>query len=623
MANTDGQQVIIGLHPDVANYTNMSLGYLRMYNRGLSLAEVLQDLNATRTKFASINQNQIYPTKKYGTVLLESATVTSGGDTKTITFDFGDRTGIDWDTVTANTVKLTMQESLTVGTYYDTVTVTDNLGQTSKLPFTIKSTVADTLTVTSGPSLSMVYTGSAPTNGPIARISGLVGIDTATITTQYSGGGAGLTCAQGGSCAIGDIGPGGGYVFYISGTVIDSATGISDGGTYLEVAPKGWNGGTNEYGGQWANTQASVSGTSRAVGTGAENTRKIIAALPSNANLAKVTADLSFGGKSDWFFPSTDEMKAVYTNLYAAGKGDFSGVNYWGSTQDDLNNQTARADTYWFGANNGYSPTDKLGGYYLRPVRAFSPGNTTTTTPTDVDTYTVSGSNLTFGFGAASNYAAVVYETSTLVITQANQKKLSINLYGAVAGSSFTLQISGGSGDGAATETVTAGGDATNCTLSNRVLSNSNSSTEQRFCKVTVTKAASRNYKVESLTASIYFMVFINDQPTQVGSGSTIGLSGVTSYTVDTTSPPTITTLSATTISIGAGGTFTINGTGFTGNVVVRFYRNKPVTPSSSSSTALTFNVAAIGSAGATTGRITLITDNGQTVSTDTLVINP
>jgi hypothetical protein len=296
--------------------------------------------------------------------------------------------------------------------------------------------------------------------------------------------------------------------------------------------------------------------------------------------------------------------------------------NYWTSTQDTTEGTTTQANSIW-GGTGGIDAILKNGQpYYVRPIRAFSPVYISTVVPTEVETYTASA-KLNLSSGSLSNYYNVVYETSTLTITQANQNKIILNLYGAVAGSSFTLQISGGSGDGAVTETLTAGGDATNCALSNRVLSNSNSATEQRYCKVTITKAASRNYKVESLTASVYFMVFINNQPVQTGSGSTIGLSGVTSYTVDTTSPPTITSLSATTISIGAGGTFTINGTGFTGNVVVRFYRNKPVTPSSSSSTALTFNVAAIGSAGAATGRITVVTDNGQAVSTDTLVINP
>jgi hypothetical protein len=605
---------------------SMSIGFVRLYNRSFGLADVTQNYGATKSRFDTSNQSQLKPSKKYGVLVLDSFTATSGSGTRTITFATGNRSGIMWDTTTvANQIQLSIQESLSAGTYFDTMTVTDNLGQSTYLPITFTVTKADTITVTSGPSLTTVYSTTAPTNGPVARVTGLVGVDTATVTTSYTSA-PGSTCATGGSCAIGDIGPGGGYVFYISGTAIDSATGISDGGTYLEVAPKGWSTPGSEYQGQWAAAATSVSGTSRSLGQGAENTRKIIAALPSTTNLAKVTADLTYGGKSDWFFPSSDEVKAMYTNLYAASKGDFSPSNYWASTQDDLNSMTSRADTYWFGAGNTYSPTDKANSYYLRPIRAFTPGAlTVTSTPTDVDTYTVTGTNLTFGVGAASNYQAVVYETSTLKITQANQNKLILNLYGAVAGSPFTLVTTGGSGDGAVTETVTVGSTASNCSVSNHVLSNSNSSSQQFYCNVLVTKASSRNYKSESLTASVYFMVFLNSQPSgQVGSGSTIALNGMTSYSVDTTTPPSITSLSTTLLSLGSGGIFTINGTGFgASGLTVKFWRNKIVTPSGSTTTTITFNVSDIGSAGASTGRITVITVNGQDFSTDTLTITP
>jgi hypothetical protein len=531
-----------------------------------------------------------------------------------------------WDTTTVtNQIQLSLQESLSAGTYFDTVTVTDNLGQSTNLPITLTVSKADTITVTSGPSLTTVYSVTAPTNGPVARVTGLVGFDTATVTTSYTSA-PGSTCATGGSCSIGDIGPGGGYVFYISGTVIDSATGISDGGTYLEVAPKGWSTPGSEYQGQWAAAGTSVSGTSRSVGQGAENTRKIIAALPSTTNLAKITADLTFGGKSDWFFPSSDEVKAMYTNVYAASKGDFSASNYWASTQDDLNSSPSRADTYWFGAGNTYSPTDKLNSYFLRPIRAFTPGATTvTSTPTDVDTYTVTGTNLTFGVGSANNYQAVVYETSTLKITQANQNKLVLNLYGAVAGSPFTLVTTGGSGDGAVTETVTAGSTASNCSVSNHVLSNSNSSTQQFYCNVLVTKASSRNYKSESLTASVYFMVFINSQPTGlVGSGSTIALNGVTSLETSTVLPPSITALSVSSLSLSGGvTTFTITGSGFTGTITVKFWRNKIISATSSDGTTINIPVSSISAAGATSGRIAVITSAGEAVSIDSLTITP
>jgi hypothetical protein len=153
---------------------------------------------------------------------------------------------------------------------------------------------------------------------------------------------------------------------------------------------------------------------------------------------------------------------------------------------------------------------------------------------------------LNFSVGAASNYYNIVYETSTLKITPTNQNKLNLNLYGALAGKPFTLITTGGSGTGAITETVTTGSSATNCQVSNRVLTNTNSETDQKFCRVTVTKAASRNYKSESLTADVYFMVFVNDQPTnQVGGGTVIALNGKTSLTIETATtsaeePPTI-----------------------------------------------------------------------------------
>jgi hypothetical protein len=47
------------------------------------------------------------------------------------------------------------------------------------------------------------------------------------------------------------------------------------------------------------------------------------------------------------------------------------------------------------------------------------------------------------------------------------------------------------------------------------------------------------------------------------------------------------------------------------------------VTPTGSTSTTITFNVSDIGAAGATTGRVTVITVNGQDFSTDTLTITP
>ena len=307
------------------------------------------------------------------------------------------------------------------------------------------------------------------------------------------------------------------------------------------------------------------------------------------------------------------------TNLWATGLDTFTSArNMLSSTQDPSN--SAQAMQLWTssGVTAGVSKTI---GYYMRPIRAFGG---TTTTPVDVETYTAQGTNLTFSIGAASNYVNVVYETSTLKITQANQNKLTLNLYGAVAGSPFTLQVGGGSGSGEVTETVTAGSTALNCRISNHVLSNDTPSTEQKSCNISITKASSRNFKAETLTATVYFMLFANNQPTGlVGSGSTIAINGATSLTIDTTTPPSITGFSTLTLTLSTSDTLTINGTGFTGSVTIKFWRNKVIVKSSPNTTTLQIPFSEIASLGATSGRVAVITANGEAVSVDSLTINP
>lgn len=240
------------------------------------------------------------------------------------------------------------------------------------------------------------------------------------------------------------------------------------------------------------------------------------------------------------------------------------------------------------------------------------------TVPTDVDTYTVIAANPIFSVGALSNYVNVVYETSTAKVTQANQNKLSINLYGAIAGTPFLIQTSGGSGDGLVTESVTAGSTATGCAVSNHVLSNTSPSTQQLTCNILVTKAASKNYKVETLTATVYFMLFVNNMPTnQVGSGSTIGLNGINSVWVDPGATPTITgPLSGT---FTQNGSITITGSGFSlGPITVKFNRvllgtNIVV----GSDTSMTVTIPAT----ASTGTFSVTNRNGSEVSSFAITI--
>ena len=110
----------------------------------------------------------------------------------------------------------------TAGNYYDSVT-------SAILSITISK--ADTFTVTMGALTYETYTGSTiSVSDKSFTVTGLVNSDHAT-----SPGGATYyyydsitTCAQGGACVQGDVGPGGGIVFYVSPT-------LQPWGRYLEM----------------------------------------------------------------------------------------------------------------------------------------------------------------------------------------------------------------------------------------------------------------------------------------------------------------------------------------------------------------------------------------------------
>ena len=136
------------------------------------------------------------------------------------------------------------------------------------------------------------------------------------------------SCASGGVCAIGDIGPGGGIVFYDAGSP-------QSWGRYLEAAPKTWNGGTSDPRASWGCFDTSISGVSgTAIGTGAANTAAIVAGC-FESGIAASLADVStFGGKSDWFLPSKDELELMFFNLGRKGVGGFVGNFYWSSSEN-------------------------------------------------------------------------------------------------------------------------------------------------------------------------------------------------------------------------------------------------------------------------------------------------
>lgn len=134
---------------------------------------------------------------------------------------------------------------------------------------------------------------------------------------------AAATCASGGPCKLGDVGPGGGIVFYDAGS-------LKWWGQYLEFkgaiqwrvpwSPSGFDFSpvfTDSAVGGSALTQRTLS---KSIGYGKLNTARIINAYGNTGNYAARVGSLVVSPKSDWFLPSKNEANALYNYLKLVGK---------------------------------------------------------------------------------------------------------------------------------------------------------------------------------------------------------------------------------------------------------------------------------------------------------------
>jgi hypothetical protein len=70
------------------------------------------------------------------------------------------------------------------------------------------------------------------------------------------------------------------------------------------------------------------------IGTGAQNTARIVLRCPEVNRAAKICDDLVLNGYDDWFLPSKDELNEIYENQILLG-GDFGGWYWWSSSEID------------------------------------------------------------------------------------------------------------------------------------------------------------------------------------------------------------------------------------------------------------------------------------------------
>jgi hypothetical protein len=215
-----------------------------------------------------------------------------------------------------------------------------------------------------------------------------------------------LTCATGGTCVIGDTGPGGGIVFYVHDDADDlfTSTGSGCGSTcrYLEFAPTGWGGNSDVDNScaisgtasadpicKWSpvNLQIGSAATGTAIGTGYANTQAAYgqAGGGDTAGYAISAAwNYTNNSKSDWHLPSYDELKELCKYALSTSTSvPLSSCPTSFGTSPRLGSGF-QSDAYW--SSSEYSATDARYLYIwgtqflsatkgtnarVRPVRAF------------------------------------------------------------------------------------------------------------------------------------------------------------------------------------------------------------------------------------------------------------
>jgi uncharacterized protein (TIGR02145 family) len=165
---------------------------------------------------------------------------------------------------------------------------------------------------------------------------------------------------------IGDVGPGGGIIFYRS-DVGFTMTDDNSKAHYLEVATQNI---TSSL--AWSTKlrteyNISIPGTGTAIGTGRKNT-ELILAKDVNAPAAKACSNLSAGEKNDWFLPSKDELEQLYKNKNIIS--DAAAKFYWSSSEQSI--AVAYAQNF---SDGKQSPDYKDSKNLVLAIRAFGVDN--------------------------------------------------------------------------------------------------------------------------------------------------------------------------------------------------------------------------------------------------------
>ena len=543
--------------------------------------------------------------KGYGVAATETITATLGTGNKILTLtNLTGESNISIDTSTTNVAVLRVGAGATTGTYAVTINAVDSVSATASLSITISVSTASAITITAATPSAFTYSPSGISLTNSYSSAGLVASDSVqSITYSYS---QFSSCATGGSCQIGEEGPGGGRVFYDAGST-------QSWGRYLELSPQGWNGTANDPTAPWCTGVGgnSLVGTQAGIGKGKLNTDLMIAACNAGdaANLAN---SYRGGGKSDWYLANFQEMEQLVINASSVGYSYTMHTLWvsWEWTTNGAQDDVAAAFSY---------KNSTIG---VRPIRAFSiTSNVDTSTvsaiPTNAGTYYIVPSAVTLTSSHQSNYAAINYVNGVLTINRAEDSGfMSYSTAEAVIGNSYSLYVVGGSGTGTVTYLVT-GGTASGCSITGSILIATSAGT----CIVQFTRAQSTNYNAKSSSVTITFRtyeVLTTAATTSDSSSHGIVISGGgTPWSKNATASPTITSFTPSSGPVGT--TITITGTGLNGVTVVRLNFEDMTSVTGVSPTSVT----AVVQSGATSGPIYIENSYGADFNFDGFTVTP
>ena len=205
---------------------------------------------------------------------------------------------------------------------------------------------------------------------------------------------AGASCADGGVCVVGDSGPGGGVVFYVSPKAFACGANMASTCKYLESAPNMWNpnssskckeatgtscGGTLQTTSDFSSTgqgfpwctgsggTESVNGAKETgIGAGFANTTAMLSVCnPGDAG--NVARSYTGGGLTDWSLASMQENTRMYNYINRATIGGFNSGSYWSSTESSAKKSSVQP----FESPGTRKEMSKSTTYGVRPIRAF------------------------------------------------------------------------------------------------------------------------------------------------------------------------------------------------------------------------------------------------------------